>query len=213
MSATLLTANTGRSTGSPESRRLRTEDLIPAIVYGQGITPLSVTVVRRELRKALSGSAGLNTVLDLSVDGKVYPAVVKQLQRHPVRRSVQHVDFLHVDLNEDITVSIPVRLEGEAIAVLQAKGMVDPAVDTIEVRTTPRNIPDEIVIDITDMTPDSVITLGDLTFPAGVVPTGDPSLPVATVLLSHEEEEPADEAGEGVAEGADAGDAGDAAAE
>ena len=209
MSATLLTANTGRSTGSPESRRLRTEDLIPAIVYGQGITPLSVTVVRRDLRKALSGSAGLNTVLDLSVDGKSYPAVVKQLQRHPVRRDVQHVDFLHVNLNEDITVSIPVRLEGEAIAVLQAKGMVDPAVDTIEVRTTPRNIPDEIVIDITDMTPDSVITLGDLTVPAGVVPTGDPSLPVATVLLSHEEEEPA-EAAEGAEEGADA-DAGEAA--
>ncbi len=187
MSATVLTANTGRATGSPNSRRLRTEDLIPAVVYGQGMTPVSVTVVRRDLRLALSGSAGMNTVLDLTVDGKVYPAIVKALQRHPVRRNVQHIDFLSINLNEDITVSVPLRLEGEAKAVLAANGMVDPAVDTIEVRTTPRLIPDEIVLDISEMTVDSTITLGDLTFPAGVVPTGDPSLPVATVIIMHEE--------------------------
>ncbi len=219
MSATVLTANTGRATGSPNSRRLRTEDLIPAVVYGQGMTPVSVTVVRRDLRLALSGSAGMNTVLDLTVDGKVYPAIVKALQRHPVRRNVQHIDFLSINLNEDITVSVPLRLEGEAKAVLAANGMVDPAVDTIEVRTTPRLIPDEIVIDISEMTIDSTITLGDLTFPAGVVPTGDPSLPVATVIIMHEEPvevaddaEVADEAAE-VADDASAGDDSSAAAE
>lgn len=211
MSATVLTANTGRATGSPNSRRLRTEDLIPAVVYGQGMTPVSVTVVRRDLRQALSGSAGMNTVLDLTVDGKVYPAIVKALQRHPVRRTVQHIDFLSINLNEDITVSVPFRLEGEAKAVLQANGMVDLAVDSIEVRTTPRLIPDEIVIDISEMTIESIITLGDLTFPAGVVPTGDPSLPVATVIVMHEEPaEVTDEAVE-VADDASAGD--DAAAE
>ncbi len=211
MSATVLTANTGRATGSPNSRRLRTEDLIPAVVYGQGMTPVSVTVVRRDLRQARSGSAGMNTVLDLTVDGKVYPAIVKALQRHPVRRTVQHIDFLSINLNEDITVSVPFRLEGEAKAVLQANGMVDLAVDSIEVRTTPRLIPDEIVIDISEMTIESIITLGDLSFPAGVVPTGDPSLPVATVIVMHEEPaEVTDEAVE-VADDASAGD--DAAAE
>ena len=211
MSATVLTANTGRATGSPNSRRLRTEDLIPAVVYGQGMTPVSVTVVRRDLRLALSGSAGMNTVLDLTVDGKVYPAIVKALQRHPVRRTVQHIDFLSINLNEDITVSVPVRLEGEAKAVLQANGMVDPAVDTIEVRTTPRLIPDEIVIDISEMTIDSIITLGDLSFPAGVVPTGDPSLPVATVIVMHEA--PAEETDEAVEAADDASADNDAAAE
>ena len=211
MSATVLTANTGRATGSPNSRRLRTEDLIPAVVYGQGMTPVSVTVVRRDLRQALSGSAGMNTVLDLTVDGKVYPAIVKALQRHPVRRTVQHIDFLSINLNEDITVSVPVRLEGEAKAVLQANGMVDPAVDTIEVRTTPRLIPDEIVIDISEMTIDSIITLGDLSFPAGVVPTGDPSLPVATVIVMHEE--PAEVTDEAVEAADDASADDDAAAE
>ncbi len=194
MSDTLLVAETGRPTGSAASRRLRAEDKIPAIVYGQGMEPLSVTVDRRELRQALSGPAGLNTVLDLSVDGTVYPAIVKDLQRHPVRRSVDHIDFIQISLTAEIVVSIPLRLVGEATAVMNDNGLVDPAVDTIEVTTTPRLIPDEIVIDISEMTMDSVIRLSDVEFPEGVVATGDPDSPVVTVLVMRAEPEPEDDA-------------------
>jgi large subunit ribosomal protein L25 len=211
--STVLVAETGRSTGSANARRMRREDHIPAVVYGQGMSPISVTIVRRDLRIALSGSAGLNTVLDLQVDGKVFPAIVKDMQRHPVRRTVAHIDFLQVNLNEEIVVAIPVRLEGEAKAVIAAGGLVDPAVDTIEVSTTPRNIPDEIVIDITDMTMDTVITLGDLSFPAGVTPVAEPDLPVVTVLVTRGEAEDEEaEAGE-VAEGEAAAGESDAAAD
>lgn len=209
--STVLVAETGRSTGSANARRMRREDHIPAVVYGQGMSPISVTIVRRDLRIALSGSAGLNTVLDLQVDGKVFPAIVKDMQRHPVRRTVAHIDFLQVNLNEEIVVAIPVRLEGEAKAVIAAGGLVDPAVDTIEVSTTPRNIPDEIVIDITDMTMDTVITLGDLSFPAGVTPVAEPDLPIVTVLVTRGEAED-EEAGE-VAEGEAAAGESDAAAD
>jgi large subunit ribosomal protein L25 len=210
--STVLIAETGRSTGSANARRMRREEHIPGVVYGQGMSPVSVSVARRDLRIALSGSAGLNTVLDLHVDGKVYPAIVKDMQRHPVRRTVAHVDFLQVNLNEEIVVAIPVRLEGEAKAVMSAGGLVDPAVDTVDVSTTPRNIPDEIVIDITNMEMDTVITLGDLTFPAGVTPMGEPDLPIVTVLVTREEEEEEAEAAEGETEGAEgeaeSGDAG-----
>jgi large subunit ribosomal protein L25 len=200
--STVLVAETGRPTGSANSRRMRREEHIPAVVYGQGMQPITISVVRRELRHALSGPAGVNTVLDLTVDGKVFPAIVKELQRHPVRRTVAHVDFLQVNLNEEITISIPVRLEGEAKQVIAEGGLVDPAVDTIEVRTTPRNIPNEIVIDITDMTMDTVITLGDIQLPAGVTPVAEPDMAVVTVLITRAEEleEPAEgeegEAGE-----------------
>jgi large subunit ribosomal protein L25 len=216
--STVLIAETGRSTGSANARRMRSADTIPAVVYGHGMTPLSIQVARRDLRLAVSGSAGLNTVVDLTVDGpdgtKVYPAIIKELQRHPVKRTVQHVDFLQVNLNEEITVAIPVRLEGEAKEVIANGGLVDPAVDTIEVRTTPRNIPDEIVIDITDMTMDTVITLGEIPLPAGVVATHDADLPVVTVLITRgslSEEEEAAEA-EAAAEGAE-GEAGEGAAD
>lgn len=204
---TVLVAESGRATGSANARRMRREDHIPGVVYGHGMTPLSVSVARRDLRIALSGPAGFNTVLDLTIDGKVFPTIIKELQRHPVRRTVSHIDFLQVDLNEEIAVHVPLRLEGEAKAVISAGALVDPAVDSIEVVTTPRNIPDEIVVDITDMTLDTVITLGDITLPKGVTAVADADLPIVTVLMSSPV---GDEDGEGGAEGGDA-EAGDAA--
>ncbi|MFM1791332.1 MAG: ribosomal protein [Actinomycetota bacterium] len=179
-----LTAVAGRATGSANSRRLRSEDRIPGVLYGHGMSPVSLSVARRDLRVALSGPAGTNTVLALSVDGNTFNAVVKEMQRHPVKRTVSHVDFIQVNLNEEITVQVPVHLTGTAKAVVSAGGLVDPAVDTIEVRTTPTNIPNEVLIDISDMQTDSVIRLSDIKLPSGVVATGDADMPVVTVLMS-----------------------------
>lgn len=217
MASTVLNAQTGRETGSAASRRLRRENKIPGVLYGHGMEPLSVVVDRRDLRIAVSGAAGFNTVLDLTVDGKVYPAIVKELQRHPVRRNVSHVDFIQVNLDEEITVSVPLRLEGEADAVTQNNGLVDPAVDSIEVVTTPRNIPAEFVIDISSMELDTVIRLSDVPMPAGVTATGDPESPVVTVLtmrgeVAEIEAADAEVAAEQEAD-ADGGEAGEAAAE
>ena len=100
MPDTKLVAKTGRTTGSSSSRRLRSEDEIPGVLYGQGMTPIVLSVDRRDLRLALSGPAGMNTLLTLSVDGSTYPAIVKEVQRHPVRRSVSHIDFLQVRLDD-----------------------------------------------------------------------------------------------------------------
>lgn len=177
-----LSLSVGRATGSGAARRLRAQDHIPGVLYGHGMDPVSVSVARRDLRIALSGPAGVNTILTLDVAGKSYPAIVKELQRHPVRRTVSHVDFLQIDLSEEITVSVPVRLEGTAKAVVSNGGLVDPAVDTIDLRCTPANMPNEIVIDITDMTVDTVIHLSDVVLPAGTTAVGDPDLLVVTVL-------------------------------
>jgi large subunit ribosomal protein L25 len=214
MSQTKLVATTGRITGSPASRRMRAEGHIPGVLYGRGMTPISVSVERRELRLALSGPAGSNTVLALEVDGKSYPAVVKEMQRHPIRRTVSHIDFLQVNMNEEITVAVPVRLEGEAKAVMAEGGLVDPAVDTIEVHTTPNNMPNEFVIDITDMQPHDVIRLSDVPMPEGVTPTGDPEMAIVTVLvLRATAEDTADDAAiEAAGEAGEAGEAPDDAA-
>lgn len=182
MSQTKLVATTGRPTGTASARRLRAEGHIPGVLYGRGMSPISVTVERRDLRLALSGPAGANTVLALEVDGKSYPAVVKELQRHPIKRTVSHIDFFQVNMNEEITVSVPLRIEGEAKAILAAGGLVDPAVDTIEVLTTPNNMPNEFVVDISEMQLGDVIRLADVPMPAGVTPVGDPEMPVITVL-------------------------------
>lgn len=230
MAQTVLVANTGRKTGSAASRRLRGEDTIPGVLYGHGMAPVSVAVGRRDLRVALSGPAGANTVLDLTVDGEVYPAIVKEMQRHPVRRTVAHIDFIQVNLDETITVAVPLRLEGEAEGVARGGGLVDPAVDSIEVTTTPRSIPDEFVVDVSAMEMDTVIRLSDIPMPEGVTPTGEPDMPIVTVLTMRAEmaeieaadaevaeeqaeetegetppSEPAADAGEAAAEGETAG--------
>lgn len=201
MSSNVLIAETGRQTGSPSSRRLRREDRIPAVVYGLGMTPISVSVDRRDLRAALSGPSGVNTVLDLTVDGTVYPAIVKEMQRHPVRRTVSHIDFLQVNLDVEITVSVPVVLLGEAKEVAMNNGLVDLQMAEIQVTTTPRTIPDSIEIDISEMTVDDVITVGQLPVPAGCVFAHEEDQPVVTVTIlrtaAEEEEEASEEEGEG----------------
>ena len=226
MSKSTLTATTGRATGSAASRRLRGEGRIPGVLYGHGMTPVSLSVERRDLRLALSGPAGVNTVLSLDVDGTAYNAVIRELQRHPVKRTVSHIDFLQVSMNEQITVSIPIRLEGESKAVQAADGLVDPAVDSIEVHTTPANMPAEFVIDISEMQPDTVIRLSDVKLPKGVTATGDPDMPVVTVLMTGAaaaeieamdaavaEEAAAEAAEEAADEAAAGGEGGDAAAD
>ena len=206
MTETVLQAETGRRAGSSDARRLRTEGKIPAVVYGHGMDPIAVSVDRRELRQALSGAAGMNTILDLTVDGTVYPSLIKDIQRHPVKRSVQHVDFIQVNLNEEIVVSIPIHLEGEAKDVSANGGLVDLAMQELQVRTTPRNIPDGVTIDVSEMTMDSVIRVEDIPLPSGVIAEADADAPVVTVLTMRTpvldaEEAAAEEAAAEAAEG------------
>jgi len=165
---TTLKTNVGRTIGSPEARRLRGADHIPAVIYGAGMQPVVITVERRDLRIALSGPAGTNTILELQVADKTYPAIVKDMQRDPVKRNVSHVDFMQIDLTEEITMSVPVHLTGTAKAVLAEGGLVDAAVDRIEVRASADNIPNEILIDVTSMTMNDVIRMGDIKLPKGV---------------------------------------------
>ena len=201
---TTIVAQAREASGSRAASRLRTQEKIPAVVYGHGMDPVSVTVDRRDLRLALSGPAGVNAVVELNVAGKIHPTVVKELQRHKVRRNVTHVDFLVVQMDQEITVDVPVVLYGEAKAVLAEGGLVDPAVDTLPIVTTPRSIPTEIAIDISGMQLGDVIRVADVVLPAGTSTLADPDAPVVTVLLTRAA---AAEAATEDAEGAEGGEA------
>lgn len=198
--STTLRITSGRAEGSAAARRLRRDEQIPAVLYGQGMTPVSVSVARADLRVALSGPAGANTILTLEVDGNSYPAVVKDMQRHPIRRTVAHVDFMRIDLSEELTVSVPVHLVGNAKAVLAEGGLVDAATDTLDLVTTPANMPSEVTIDVSNMQPGDVIRLAEVTLPAGCRALGDPDMPVVTAVAGSKSEAPAAPAAEGAAE-------------
>lgn len=186
--ATILQTKIGRKIGSAESRRLVLTDHIPGVIYGHGMVPVKITVERRDLRVALAGPAGVNTILELHVGDAKYPAIVKELQRDPVKRVVRHIDFMQISLTELITMDIPVHLTGTAKAVLSEGGLVDATVNTIQVRATAANIPNEILIDVTAMEMQDVIRLSDVVLPNGVSAVGDPDLVVVTVLETKIEE-------------------------
>ena len=186
--ATILQTKIGRKIGSAESRRLVATDHIPGVIYGHGMVPVKITVERRDLRVALAGPAGVNTILELQVGDAKYPAIVKELQRDPVKRVVRHIDFMQISLTELITMDIPVHLTGTAKAVLSEGGLVDATVNTIQIRATAANIPNEILIDVTAMGMQDVIRLSDVVLPNGVSAVGDPDLVVVTVLETKTEE-------------------------
>jgi len=205
MSESTLVAETGRRTGSRATGRLRAAGKIPGVLYGHGITPVPLAVDRRELRHALSGPAGVNAVVRLQVGGDTHPTVVKDLQRHPVRRTVTHIDFIVVRMDEEITVDVPIVLEGEAKRLLADNGVIEQALTTLAVLTTPADIPPQITIDITNLTVGDIVRVGDLVLPAGVTSELDPDTAVLIAAGSAELEEEAVEAVEGEGEGEEAG--------
>ena len=179
-----LVAESGRTTGTRSSKRLRADGKVPAVVYGQGSEPVSVAVDRRELRLALSGPAGVNAVINLEVAGDTRPTVVKSLQRHPVRHNVTHVDFLVVNLNEEITMDVPITLQGEAKEVLSEGGLLEHHLTLLAVTTTPRNIPNELVLDVSDLTIGDALRVADISLPAGVTTSVDPDTIVVTASVT-----------------------------
>ena len=207
MDVTLI-AETGRTTGSRPSKRLRAENKVPGVVYGLDREPVSVLVDRRELRRALNTEAGLNALITLDVDGQEDLTIVKEFQRHAVRRTLEHVDFLRVDRNVSISVDVPITLVGEAKDVEQNQGIVEQLLHTLTVSARPGAIPSSLEADITDLTIGSAVRVGDLSLPAGVTTEVDPdeqiALGSATRAAMAEEEEGA-EAEAGEEEGAEAG--------
>lgn len=200
--AITLTADTGRITGSRSSTRLRDEGRVPAIVYGLGREAVSVSVSWPELRKALTTEAGTNALITLDVDGTKDLTIVKDLQRHPVRRNVLHIDFLRVDPDALVSVDVPINLVGIAREVEGRRGIVDQPLKTLAIKAKPTDIPSFLECDVTDLELGGAITVATLSLPAGVSTDVDPDTQVVLGLSTRFSIE-ADAEGE-EAEGAEA---------
>jgi large subunit ribosomal protein L25 len=202
----ILVAETGRPTGSPASRRLRATGKVPAVLYGRGAEPAPISVDWRDLRSALTTDKGLNALLTLRIGSRRTKAIVKEMQRHPVRRDVLHIDFLAVDVDKPITTDVPLQLEGEAEKVIREQGVVEQILNVLIVTAKPDAIPGHISIDVSDLEIGQHITVGDLQLPEGVTTETDPEETIVTakltsLALAEEEEEEGEEGEEEGAEG------------
>ncbi len=207
MDEILLTAVTGRLTGTRRSRRLRKTGTIPGVVYGLGEEPTTVTVEWVDLRSAITTEAGLNAVIQLEIEGNQHLSIIKEIQRHPVRRDVLHVDFIRIDPDEDVVVDVPIVLTGQATEVTSNDGMVDQNLFTLTVSAAPNSIPTDIQLDISELTIGSSLRVGDLVLPEGVTTDVDPEDPVAVAMITRStlEQLASDEASEGDEEGVEDG--------
>ena len=179
MAEITLPAATGRTTGTRPSRRLRADGRVPATVYGLAGDAVSVSVDWRELRSALTTDAGVNALINLEIDGHATElTIVKDLQRHPIRRSVLHVDFLRVSRDVAIEVDVPIVLHGEAEEVMRNDGVVDHLLFQLTIRAKPGAIPNELSVDISELVINEAIRVGDLTLPPGVETDADPEEPI-----------------------------------
>jgi large subunit ribosomal protein L25 len=196
MAEITLVAEAGRPTGSRASNRLRHAGRIPAVIYGHGTAPLPVSVDGRDLRAALTTDAGLNALLSLNVDGQTHLTLAREIQRHPVRNTVTHVDFQIVRRDEVVSADVPLVVVGEAHEVSVGNGVIEVPINSLTIHATPDAIPGSIEVDVTALVIGGTIRVGDLSLPEGVTTEIDADEPVviARSAAAPVEEAPAEEA-------------------
>ena len=164
---TKLSLNAREPEGSRTARRLRREGEVPGVIYGEGGDPSHFSVNARILRNTLAHSGA---ILDISVDGgTAAPVLVKDLQRHPVRGDIMHVDFLRVNMNETIHTTVVLELVGgdDAPGVTEG-GVLSQETREVNIEALPGDIPDTITHDVSAMQINDTLTLSAVTVPAGI---------------------------------------------
>src|SRR4051794_6809313 len=210
MEEVTLTAELGRPVGSRPSRRLRHAGKIPAVLYGHGTDPMALAVDSRELRNALTGEAGLNALITLNVDSESHLAMARHLQRHPVKGTVDHIDFVIVRRDEIVTAEVPITLVGEAEAVNREDGIVEQQLFSLTIKAKPLEIPSGLEADISGLVIGEAVRVADLKLPSGVETEVDPEEAVVVGQPPAAVEPPEPEVAEG-GEGPQGGEGGPAA--
>jgi large subunit ribosomal protein L25 len=191
--------------GSRNSRRLRKTGLIPGVLYGRGHTPHPISVSERELRRVLTGTAGLHAILDVVLEGQktTHSSILKDYQVDPIRGKIDHFDLQEVRLDQPIQTSVVVELVGESVGA-KAGGVLSQVAREIRVEALPLEVPERMELDVTSMEIGDSLRLSDLTVPDGVILLDDPETVLATVTVPTKVEEPEpEEVEEEVEEGAE----------
>jgi large subunit ribosomal protein L25 len=213
MSEYKLAAENRSDAGKGAARRLRASGRVPAVLYGHGTRPQHLSVDARQFGQALRTDAGVNVLISLEVGRDQHLALAKEIQRHPVRGDLLHVDFIQVRRGEKVHVQVPVHLVGEAPGAREG-GIVDQDLYQVNVEAEVTAVPEAVEADVSGLGIGDVLRVADLKAPGGAVILDDPEASVVSVVAPTVEAEPeAEEAAEGeAAEGAEAA-AGEAAGE
>ncbi len=176
------------ASGKGGARATRRAGRVPAVVYGHGREPAPLSISGMELDRALQDVTGGSTVIDLEVEGKTVQTLIREVQRHPTKQSVTHIDFYEIHAGEVIEVDVPIRLIGIPDGVRNAGGVLEQFLRELQIEVLPKDIPEAIELDVTNLKVGSSLHVSDLQVPnAEVLEDGDTT--ICTVSPPRVEEE------------------------
>jgi large subunit ribosomal protein L25 len=202
MASVQLNAVPRADVGKGAARTLRSEGKIPAVIYGHAREPQPLAIDQRELERLLSHIAAESTVIELSLDGTTARTLIREIQRHPFKRQILHVDFQELVAGEKVTVSVPILLVGVPEGVRAEGGVLDQTMRELSIHVDPADIPNHIDVDVSELTIGRSVHVSDLALPEGVEVLDDEDATVCVVSAPRAvvEEAPAEVAVEGAAE-------------
>ena len=206
MATEILNAQKRATKGKGAARKLRAARQIPGIVYGHHRDPLAITLDARELERMLERVSADTTVFDVKIGKDTARSLIREVQRHPIKRDILHVDFQELVAGEAVTVDVPVVLIGTAEGVRNQGGTLDQIMRTLSIEVDPANIPNHFDLEVTALMLNQSLHVSDIKVPAGVKVLEDADATVCVVVPPRLETEVAPAAVEGVegVEGAEA---------
>ena len=179
-----LSANTRAETGKGAARKLRQAGNIPAVIYGHNRDPQSLVLNARETEKLVKSIAVSSTVIELAIEGKTARTLIREIQRHPFKRHILHIDFQELVAGETVTVKCPIVYIGTPEGVRLDGGILDQIMHELQIQVDPSNIPNHIDIDISALKVGKSLHVSDLKVPAGIKIVDDASSTVCIVQQS-----------------------------
>src|SRR6185437_5839527 len=196
-----LSATAREKTGKGAARQARFQKQVPAVIYGHGRATQPLMVDANALEKALTGIEPESTLIDLTVDGKKSRALIREIQRHPIRPDIIHVDFYEIKADEKVTLKVPVHLVGTPDGVRNAGGVLDQVTREVEIEVLPEHIPDRVELDVSALIIGHSLHVRDLVIPnATILTLADLTIAVVVPPRAEEVVAPAAEGATDVAE-------------
>jgi len=181
MATATLTATPRADTGKGVARTLRRNGEVPAVIYGHSREPQSLSIPARDLDRLLQHISAESTVVELSMDGKTSRTLIREIQRHPFKRQILHVDFQELVAGETVVVRIPIVLVGTPSEVRSGAGVMDQTLRELEIEVDPANMPNHIDVDVNELTIGHSLHVRDLKLPAGVTVLVDEDASVVAI--------------------------------
>ena len=182
MASASLSAETRTDSGKGVARKLRAAGRVPGVVYGHGREPQSLSVVARDLDKLLSSIAVSSTVVELGLEGASTKTLIREIQRHPFKKMIMHIDFQELVAGEKVTVDLPLVFVGVPDGVRLSGALLEQILHTIEVRVDPASIPNHIDVDVTHLAMGHSLHVRDLKLPEGVEVLSDEDATICAVI-------------------------------